>query len=341
MAATTSVNVLALRTPYLIFVGNEKPGGYAKTGAGLAEWCPEKCLGQVRLSDEAVDLGLPDMTAEEAATKGAGSIIIGVANPGGIIPDEWLPPIFAAAEAGMDVVAGLHTKLCDIPGLADAAAKGGGKLIDVRNPPAGLPVGTGKKRTGKRLLTVGTDCSVGKKYTALAIAREMQARGMKADFRASGQTGIMIAGRGLPIDTVISDFLSGAAELLSPDNEPDHWDIVEGQGSIFHPGYAAVTLGLLHGSQPDAIVVCHEAGRKIIGGWPHYNVPTIQQVIDRVIENGQLTNPDIKCVGVAVNTASLPADERTAYLKALSEELGLPCVDPIATGTGPIVDALS
>ena len=126
--------------------------------------------------------------------------------------------------------------------------------------------GKGTKRPGLRLLTVGTDCSVGKKYTALALEREMHARGLKADFRATGQTGILISGRGVAIDAVVADFISGAAEWLTPANEPDHWDVVEGQGSLFHPSFAGVTLGLLHGAQPDAFVVCHEPTRKTMRG---------------------------------------------------------------------------
>src|SRR5262249_26969628 len=149
----------------------------------------------------------------------------------------------------------------------------GARLVDVRVPPTNLPVGSGRKRTGMRLLTVGTDCAVGKKYSALAITRELQRRGLKGTFWATGATGIMIAGGGLPVDAAVCDFTAGAAEVLSPDNDADHWDVIEGQGSLFHPGYAGVTLGLLHGSQPDAIVVCHEAGRRTHAGCPHYLLP--------------------------------------------------------------------
>src|SRR5690606_2848482 len=136
-----------------------------------------------------------------------------------------------------------------LPPLAAAAERNGRRLIDVRVPPAGIPTATGRKRSGKRLLTVGTDCALGKKYTALALARAFRARGLAADFRATGQTGILIAGGGIAIDAVVSDFAAGAAELLSPDAAPDHWDVIEGQGALTHPAYAAVSLALLHGSQ--------------------------------------------------------------------------------------------
>ncbi|MEQ9530841.1 MAG: NAD-dependent epimerase/dehydratase family protein [Haliea sp.] len=201
-------------------------------------------------------------------------------------------------------------------------------------------MGSGRKRTGRRVLMVGTDCAVGKKYTALALARDMRRRGLNVDFRASGQTGIMIAGGGLPMDAVVSDFLSGAAELLSPDNSADHWDVIEGQGGIFHPGFGAVSLGLLLGSQPDAFVVCHEAGRNHLIGWEGFALPTIEQVIERTVELGSLTNPAISCVGVSINTSRLPPGDRSGYLEELSERLGLPCVDPLQGGTDPLVGRL-
>ncbi len=135
-----------------------------------------------------------------------------------------------------------------------------------------MPAGTGRKRSGQRVLTVGTDCALGKKYTALALTQALQAQGAKATFRATGQTGIMIAGAGVAIDAVIADFIAGAAETLSPDNAPDHWDVIEGQGALFHPAYAGVTLGLLHGSQPDALVLCHDPSRTTIEDYPHMPV---------------------------------------------------------------------
>ncbi|GAB4533864.1 MAG: DUF1611 domain-containing protein [Parvularculaceae bacterium] len=332
---------IKLRAPYLVFAGGETDPTYAKTAFGIVQWRPELCIGQMRLSAAAVDLGLEDLTPAEAAARGAGSMIIGVANVGGVIPENWLDAMFDAARAGLDIVAGLHTPLEEAPGLAEAAAKSGARLVNVRVPPKKLPVGSGRKRGGRRVLTVGTDCAVGKKYTALQLERDMRAAGMDAQFRASGQTGIMIAGEGLPIDAVVSDFLSGAAEILSPENDPDHWDVIEGQGGIFHPGYAAVSCGLLIGSQPDAVVICHEAGRRVISGWEHFPLPTIGEVIERTIEIGRLTNPEIRAVGVSVNTSSLPPAERDSYLKELSDQYDLPAVDPLKHGTGAIVEELT
>lgn len=327
-----------IRSPYLLFLGDEPERSHAKTAVGIAHWRGELCVGQLRLPGSGVDLGLPDLTAAEAADAGARSLIWGVAGVGGIIPPHWIDTLFEAVAAGIDIVAGTHSSLREIPGLAAAAEKASVRLVDIRQPPDNLPVGSGRKRTGKRLLMVGTDCVVGKKFSALSIAKEMSDRGMNADFRATGQTGIMIAGGGMPIDAVVSDFVSGAAEVLSPDNDPDHWDVIEGQGSLYHPGYAAVTLGLMHGSQPDGFVVCHEAGRTMIEAFPGFPLPTLAELIELTVATGRLTNPDIRCAGISVNTSRLSAAERADYLAKTRDESGLPCVDPIATGVGPLVD---
>ena len=334
------MNTIEIRSPYLIFLGSETEVTYAKTGAGLVQWRPELCRGQISLPAGTVNLGLPSLTIDEAVDAGIQSLLIGTAAVGGGIPEDWLAMLEQAAAAGLDIVAGVHTRLNDVDRLKEAAASSGARLVDVRVPPKGLPVGTGKKRSGKRALTVGTDCAVGKKYTALAIERDMKAAGLKATFRASGQTGIMIAGSGIPIDAVVADFLSGAAEQLSPDNESDHWDVIEGQGGIFHPGYASVTMGLLIGSQPDAFVVCTEAGRTHIEGWQDFELPSIEAVISRVSGIGKQVNPAIRCAGISVNTSKLPFDEREDYLSALSQETGLPCIDPIAGNTMPIIERL-
>lgn len=335
------MKVIDIKAPYLIFLGRETKLTYAKTGAGLVEWRKDLCRGQINLPGGTVDLGLPQMTIAEAKAAGVRSLVIGTAAVGGGIPEDWLDVLEEAVVAGLDVVAGVHTRLCDNARLSDAAQGSGARLVDVRVPPAELPVGSGRKRAGRRLLMVGTDCAVGKKYSALQIEKDMKRLGWNADFRASGQTGIMIAGQGIPIDSVVSDFIVGAAELLSPDNDKDHWDVIEGQGGIFHPGYAPVSMGLLLGSQPDAFVVCHEAGRSYVEGWEGVSLPTIEQVIKRTKQIGEQVNPDIDCVGVCVNTSGLPADEREAYLADLSNRVGLPCVDPLLDGTDSVIASLA
>ena len=332
---------LAIQAPYLLFLGSEKSPTYAKTAAGLAHWRPELCMGQLRLTPDTLDLGLPDYDVTEAAANGAQTLVIGTAVVGGGIPEAWIQLLVDALDAGLDVAAGVHTRLSSIDRLVEAATRSGRKLIDVRVPPPHIPVGTGVKRSGKRLLTVGTDCALGKKYTALALEREMKARGINVDFRATGQTGIMISGSGIPIDAVVADFVSGAAEVVSPSNDADHWDVIEGQGSVFHPGFSAVSVGLLVGSQPDAFVVCTEAGRTHIKGWPSFELPSIEAVIQRTLDIGAQVNPSIRCVGISVNTSMLSELERAEYLAQLSSDYGLPAVDPIALGVGPLVDFLT
>jgi len=334
------VATVELTPPYLVFVGDTTTPVFAKTGAGLVHWRRNSCLGQYRTTSDAIDLGLPDLSIAEAVAAGVRTMMVGVANVGGFYPETWIDAFFEATRAGLDIAAGMHSRLIGLPGLADAAAAAGTRLVDVRVPPNKLPIGTGRKRTGRRLLTVGTDCASGKKYTALAIEREMKARGFKSTFRATGQTGIMIAGSGIPIDAVVSDFLAGAAEMLSPDNEPDHWDVIEGQGAIYHPGYAGVTLGLLHGSQPDAIVLCHEAGRTTHEMWDDFPLPGIAECIDRYLLLGRTTSPNIRCVGISVNTSKLDPVQRARYLEDIEAKLHLSCVDPVASGVGPIVDLI-
>ncbi len=325
---------LRLATPYLLFLGDIDQPAYAKTAFGLVDWAPESCIGEWSLRPGGrVTTGLPAMSPAEARSNGARSLVIGVANPGGIIPAQWVAALTEALDAGLDVVSGLHRPLSSIPQLVDAAARTGRQLVDIRVPPANIPVGTGRKRAGKRLLTVGTDCALGKKYTAIALHRAFVARGQDADFRATGQTGIMIAGAGMPMDAVVSDFESGAAEMLSPDAAPGHWDVIEGQGSIFNPSFAAVSLGLLHGSQPDVFVVCHDPTRTEIIGVEGFSVPSIEEVIDLTVRLGQLTNPAIRCGGVSLNTSSFSEADAVDLMEAERERLhGLAVADPVRGG---------
>lgn len=328
---------MKLNAPYLVLIGSEKDSTYAKTGYGLVQWRRELVAGQLRFPDCKLDLGVPDLTIKEAVNQGVGSLVIGTATIGGIIPDDWWEVISEAVDYGLDIVNGLHIKLNNNPTIVDAAKQSGSKLIDIRVQPSNIPVGTGKKRTGKRLLMVATDCACGKKYTALAMNETMIDAGVDSTFRATGQTGIMIAGEGIPIDAIKADFISGAAEILSPDNNPNHWDVIEGQGSLFHPGYSGVSLGLLHGSQPDAFIVCHDATREVISGWEHYSLPSIQECIDLHIQAGRRTNPDIVCVGISLNTSGLSKDDRVNYLNNLRKETNLPCVDPLVDGCEDIL----
>lgn len=330
---------MEIEHPYLLYLGDAHDQLAAKTAQGIVDWRADWCLGQLRLEGCNADVGLNDMDIAEAAAQGAKTMVVGVVNAGGVLADHWIDSIVEALDAGLHVATGLHIRLADIPRIAEAAAHNGRQLYDVRYSDQRFATGKGHKRPGNRLITVGTDCSCGKKYAALALEREMRTQGLNADFCATGQTGIFISGRGVSIDAVVADFISGAAEWVSPDNEPGHWDVIEGQGSLFHPSFAGVTLGLLHGSQPDAFVVCHEPTRTKMRGVEH-PLPTIGQVIERVIQNGALTNPDIQCVGLAVNTAALDDAGAERCLAELSDQYSLPAADPIRNGVAPLVQEL-
>ena len=323
---------VALPRPYLLFLGDTVEPGYAKTAFGLRDWARDECIGEFALPSATVSTGLPKLTPGEAHASGARALVIGVANSGGFIAETWVPALVEALEAGLDLVSGMHAHLADVPMLAAAAERLGRRLIDLRVPPANIPIATGLKRSGKRLLTVGTDCALGKKYTALSIARAFEARGVDCDFRATGQTGIMIAGSGIPMDAVVSDFAAGASEILSPAAGPDHWDVIEGQGSLLHPVFAGVTLSLLHGSQPDVFVVCHEPTRTRLLGDEEFAVPSVEEIIELTIRLGSRTNPAIRVGGISFNTSSLREDQAREVIAAESARLGIPVADPMRGG---------
>jgi uncharacterized NAD-dependent epimerase/dehydratase family protein len=329
-----------LRKPYLLFLGDVQDKLTAKTAFGLRDWCPDDVVGEWSLPGCSVTLGLARMSPREAAARGAGSIIVGIAPTGGTLPAHWVTELAAAADAGLDVVSGLHTRLTSFPELLQAASRRAVRLIDVRHGERTYGAASGRKRSGRRVLTVGTDCALGKKYTALAIAKNLRGRGIAATFRATGQTGIMISGEGVAIDAVIADFVAGAAEQLSPDNAPEHWDVIEGQGSLFHPAYAGVTLGLLHGSQPDAIVLCHDPSRRTIDEYPDFPIPDLRVVIEDYLRAGRLTNRAIRCVGLSINSSSLSDADCAEYFRRMTAELGLPVCDPVRTGVDMLAAAL-
>ncbi|WP_269790341.1 DUF1611 domain-containing protein [Stenotrophomonas sp. Iso1] len=321
-----------LPEPYLLFMGDITEPGYGKTAFGLRDWAPERCIGEFACDGATVSAGLPRMTPAEAAARGARSMVIGVANAGGVVSDAWMAPLLEAMEAGLDIISGMHMRLGEIERLRETAATLGRSLIDVREPPRGIPLATGLPRSGKRLLTVGTDCALGKKYAALALAKAFTQRGVDADFRASGQTGILLAGRGVPMDAVVSDFAAGAAELLSPAAADDHWDVIEGQGSLSHPAYAAVSLALLHGSQPNVIVVCHQPGREKVLGHPTFALPSVEETIELNLRMGRRTQPAIRCGGISFNTSHMEEAQAHALMAEESLRLGVPVADPIRGG---------
>ncbi|WP_119838535.1 N-acetyltransferase DgcN [Pseudooceanicola algae] len=329
-----------IETPYLLFLGDAPDPLAAKVAQGIKDWRPDNCVGQFRMEGCKADMKLQDMTLAEAKAAGAKTLVIGVANRGGVISPAWKKVLIAALEEGFDIASGLHNLLRNEADLKAVAEATGRTLHDVRIPSVQYPIANGVKRTGKRCLAVGTDCSVGKMYTALCMDREMKARGLKSSFRATGQTGILITGDGVPLDAVIADFMAGSVEYLTPDNDDDHWDMIEGQGSLFHASYSGVTMALVHGGQPDALVICHEPTREHMRGLPDYTLPSLQDVQDIALRLAQVVNPGVKVVGVSVNTQHMDEETAKAYLAKVEEEMGMPATDPYRYGAESLVDAL-
>ncbi|SHL26628.1 Uncharacterized conserved protein, NAD-dependent epimerase/dehydratase family [Roseovarius marisflavi] len=329
-----------IKTPYLLFLGDAPDMLAAKVAIGIRDWRPENAVGQLRLPGCGADLGLADMTLTEAKAAGVETLVIGVANRGGMISKEWKKVLVTALEEGFDLASGLHNLLRDEPDLRAVAEATGRALHDVRVPSLSYPIADGKTRRGKRCLPVGTDCSVGKMYTAMAMERNMIARGLKATFRPTGQTGILITGDGVPLDAVVADFMAGAVEWLTPDNDDDHWDLIEGQGSLFHVSFSGVTMALIHGGQPDALILCHEPTRSHMRGLPEYTLPSLEALRDMALPLARVANPDCQVVGISVNTQHMSEEVAHAYLAEIETDMGLPTTDPYRFGAAKLVDAL-
>ena len=283
---------MILQAPYLLFLGDAPDHLSAKVAQGIKDWRPDVCVGQFRQPGCQADLGIPDLSIEQAVKAGAKTLVVGVANRGGVISESWKGVFVEALEAGLDIASGLHNLLTDEPMLVEVAHSRNCQLIDVRIPQIEYPIANGRSRTGKRCLAVGTDCSVGKMYTALAMDKAMQDAGRASTFRATGQTGILITGDGVPLDAIIADFMAGAVEHLTPDNDADHWDMIEGQGSLFHASYSGVTMALIHGGAPDALILCHEPTRTHMRGLPEYSLPSLSELRDLALTLAKVVNPD-------------------------------------------------
>jgi len=329
-----------IQTPYLLFLGDAPDQLAAKVAQGIRDWRPDNAIGQFRMDGCGADVKLPDMDLEAAKAAGAKTLVVGVANRGGVISAAWKKVLVMALEEGFDLASGLHNLLRDEADLVAVAEATGRSLHDVRVPDVKYPIANGIKRSGKRCLAVGTDCSVGKMYTSLAIDAEMKARGMKSSFRATGQTGILITGNGVPLDAVIADFMAGSVEWLTPDNDDDHWDHIEGQGSLFHVSYSGVTMALIHGGQPDALILSHEPTRAHMRGLPGYDLPSLEALRDTALPLAKIANPACQVVGISVNTAAMGEDEALSYLEQTENRMGLPTVDPFRQGAARLVDAL-
>ena len=329
-----------IRKPYLLFLGDAPDNLAAKVAQGIADWNPDAVVGQFRMEGCKADVGQPDMSLQEAYDKGARTLVVGVANRGGVISEAWLQVLAEAMEIGFDLASGLHNLLRDEDVLKATSARSGATLHDVRVPSVAYPIANGVKRTGKRCLAIGTDCSVGKMYTGLAMNAEMEKRDMASTFRPTGQTGILITGKGVPLDAVVADFMAGAVEWLTPDNDADHWDHIEGQGSLFHVSFSGVTMALIHGGQPDALILAHEPTRTHMRGLPDYDLPTLEALRGMALPVARIANPDVVIAGVSVNTKALDDDAAARLCEEIEGRMGLPTVDPFRHGAGRLVDAL-
>ncbi len=318
----------------------------AKTAICLIRYRPEEVVAVLdhqaagKTSQEVFGLGgaIP-FVATLAEAPPANTLLIGIAPPGGKIPAHWRPIILDAIRRKMTVVSGLHEFLRDDPEYHQAAAEHGAQLIDVRdNDEHDVAQRRDLREKCLRLHTVGNDCSVGKMVAAMEVAAGLNRAGVDAAFVATGQTGILVAGSGCPIDRVVSDFVSGAAEKLVLANQQHDAIVVEGQGSLFHPRYSCVTLGLLHGIMPDGLILCYEMGRQFVFGMEPIRLAPLERVIEFYEAAASIMNP-CKVIGVAVNGQKFGADEVAAECEQVSRRLGLPACDVIRQGPEPLVTA--
>ena len=335
---------------FVVLVENSLGVLDSKTAAVLLRYAPQSVaalLDTTRRGQTAQDaLGFGGAvpivgSLAEAMAHEPDALLIGIAPVGGLLPPDWRTVLLEALDRGLDLWAGLHTFLADDPELAARAAQAGRQLVDLRRVPETLPVASARVREvdARVVLTVGSDCNVGKMTAAWEVARALEDKGQRAAFVATGQTGILLAGRGLAVDRMVSDFVAGAAEALVLDAAQDHdWVIVEGQGSIVHPGYSGVTLGLLHGALPHDMILCHQPRRTSIrhGEIP---IPPLTELVRRYEDALAPIRPG-RVVALALNTYDLDADGARRAVDAAARATGLPATDPVRFGVGKLVDAL-
>lgn len=363
----------------------------SKTAASAVRYLPDRVTAILdsehagETADETLGYGrdvpvVADLEGALERTPEPEALLIGVAPQGGDLPDAWRPLLRRAMEAGLDVWSGLHVRLADDPELRRTAEEAGVRLRDLREPPSDLPVATGRAAGTRahRVLTVGTDCNVGKMTTTLEVLRELERRGREPAFAATGQTGILVSGWGIAVDAVVADFVAGAAETLvleaagepgaapRPDGTLPPRDrgsggrgaaaggegvdggpevvLVEGQGSLLHPGYSGVTTGLLHGSMPQSLILCWMPGRDTIysGSYDWVEIPPIEEVVRIYEEAASWVRPPepSRVVGISCATYDLGEDEARRHVERARERTGLPVTDPVRFGPGPLADAV-
>jgi uncharacterized NAD-dependent epimerase/dehydratase family protein len=326
----------------------------AKTAVGVLRYRPEEVAAVIdssragRTAAECAGVGglipvVKDVAA--AARVGADSLLVGVAPQGGELPPAWRGSVLEALERGWDVLSGLHAFLGDDPEFAAAAARGGARLVDARRPPPGRPVAAGRAAAvaATVTLTVGSDCNVGKMTASIELARALQARGERAVFVATGQTGMFVADRGVAVDAAPADFVAGFTEelVLEAAREADHV-IVEGQGSLHHPAYSGVALGILHGACPAALVLCHQAGRthlRLAAAPGVFAIPPLAELVEAHERAARWVRP-ARVVGLALNTLGLEEARARSACAEATRETGLPATDPVRFGAGPLAETL-
>ncbi len=336
---------MSARRLLLLAEGRSDDPHYGKTARGVLRYRPDDVVVLVDSARGGTEQdGKPVVaTVAEALRFEPTAALVGVATQGGRFPDEWRELLRQCIVAGLDVENGLHEFVSDDPELSALAAEHGVELRDLRKPPDGLNVPTGANLThdAKVVLTVGSDCAIGKMTVALELDREARRRGVRSEFVPTGQTGMAIAGWGISVDAVVADFIAGAAERLVLGGVERGGEVlfVEGQGSLLHPMYSGVTLGLLHGSAPHAYVLCHQAGSDVVDEDDRYPIPPLSRVVE-LYERISLIPRPARVLAVALNTRTLDEDAARAAIAAAERETGLPADDPVRFGAGRIVDAL-
>jgi uncharacterized NAD-dependent epimerase/dehydratase family protein len=340
---------------YLILADGHFDPESSKTATSAVRYLPDRVAAVIdarfrgQTSDEVLGFGPPIPVVgslEEGLTHDPTALLIGIAPVGGRLPESWKQLVLAAADAGLDLVSGLHTLLADDPDIRSRAEARGVEIWDLRRTPEDIPVAVGRVRGVDALtvLTMGTDCNVGKMTAALQVRGVLERQGVATGFAATGQTGILIEGRGIAVDAVKADFIAGAAERLVLEAAPGNEVVlVEGQGSLTHPGYSGVTLGLLHGSMPDGIILCHQPSRSCIfsetGQYSWVRLRSLPEMIDLCERVAEPVKP-ARVLGIALMTWDLPEDEARAAVERARVETGLPVTDPVRFGAEPLAEAV-
>ena len=339
---------------YLILADGDFGPMSSKTANAIVRYQPERVVAVLdrRLAGQTVQevLGfggaIPVVgSVRQGLALGPNAVLIGIAPVGGRLPEEWRSWLAEALDAGCDLVSGLHTFLSDDAVLAEKARRDGRRILDLRRPPTDLPVASGlvKEVEAYVVLTVGTDCNVGKMTAQLELTRALNARGVRTRFVPTGQTGMMLEGWGIAVDAVVADFIAGAAERVTLEGSRDaDVVLVEGQGSINHPGYSGVTLGLLHGSCPDGLILCHQASREYIGDYREESwlrIPPLTDYVRAYETIGSLVHPT-RVVGICLNTYDLAEEPARRACERAGRETGLPATDPVRFDSAPLIDAV-